>query len=99
MCTVVVTIQFRDFLFFSQFGVFRDLLQYTHTHTEKRNLFVLYTKSALNNYVLLLCDVIRDLYSIAHVQELMKLLYLNELLYKCVRSKLYKICVSNTISV
>ena len=33
-------------LFFTRCDVFCDLLQYTHTHTEKFNLFVLYNKNS-----------------------------------------------------
>ncbi len=59
----------RDFLFFSRYGVFRDILQYIRT--AEWNLFVLYIKTELNysegKCVLLLWDVIRDLCSIGGI--------------------------------
>ncbi len=70
----------RDFLLFSRYGVFRDLLQYTRT--TKLNLFALYFKSALKKILFCCCVTSCVIYTpIAHAREPMKLLHLPELLY------------------
>ena len=66
-------VECRDFLFFSRYGIFRDLLHYL---PRKMKSFCFIHEKCSGKLCLLLCDVIRD------PQEPMKLLHLYELLYK-----------------
>ena len=79
----LLRVECRDFLFFSRYGVFRDLLQYIRT--AKSNLFVLYIKSALNcsEKIMFCCCVASSvMYTIIEqAQKPMKLLHLYDLLY------------------
>ncbi len=75
---------------FCSFHAMASSVIYYNTHARQSEIFLFYTSKVLKtrlknrggNYVSLLCDVFRDLYSIVHAQELMKLVHLYELLYR-----------------